>query len=360
MEITKIHDLTFHTEADIITAALSSPNELVVLMSSGDVNRYHIAEEREEHLFSIKNNLSYEDGGFDINAPSTIYTLDSIVVVVNDYKRHGFVHYPNKYKALHLWRVDYNADISRFPIALFQNADGIPHLIFGEAWNHIQIMNLDSRQILTADKSLIEQNAEERHLEFYKNYSEDNKLPWPRPYDYFFGELKMSPSKKNFLSAGWVWGSFDAYNIYEVEDFINNNRINEMNIAGWEHCNRAVCWIDEETVAITYNPWEEGDEGATKDAPHEMHFYKVNMEGSEIERKFQIVGVDTTNAKIHFHKGFNYIVLFSDRVGTVLLSLAGEVIFHDQNMNQDAYFSDLNLFLKTDGKSVAIHQIKKG
>jgi hypothetical protein len=361
MEITKVHDITFSTEESIMTTSLSAPNELVMLMSSGNVIRYNIAEQKGQHLFSVKSNFSHEDGSFDVNAPSTIYTLDSIVVIVNDYKRHGYVHYPNKYKSLHLWRKDYHADISCFPIALFKNEVGVPHLIYGEAWNHIQIMNLDTRQILTASKSLIEENAVESHLQFYKNHNEDNKLPWPRPYDYFFGKLEMSPNKKNFLSAGWVWGSYDAYNIYAVEHFINNNRIFDKNIGGWEHCNRAVCWIDDETVAITYNPLEDEDEDelSTKDSSHEIHFYKVNNKESEIERKVEIAGLDIVKSKIYFNKNLNSIVLFSDRTGTVILSLEGKIIFHDQKMNQDAYYADLNLFVKIDGKSVAIHQIKK-
>ncbi len=34
-------------------------------------------------------------------------------------------------------------DITNYPIALFKNNDGIPHIIYGAAWNHVQIMNLD-------------------------------------------------------------------------------------------------------------------------------------------------------------------------------------------------------------------------
>jgi hypothetical protein len=359
MEISQVHNITFNTEESIITAALSAPNELIMLMSSGDVIRYNIEEQKGEHLFSVKSSFSHEDGGFDVNEKSTIYTLDSIVVIVNDYKRHGFVHYPNKYKKLHLWRKDYHADISCYPISLFKNEEGTPHLIYGEAWNHLQIMNLDSRKILTASKSLIEENAEERHLEFYNNHKEDNKLPWPRPYDYFFGKLEMSPNKKSFLSAGWGWGSYDAYNIYEVGHFKENNRISDMNIGGWEHSNRAVCWIDDETVAIAYNPIEEDDEDSTKDSPQEIHFYKVDNEKSRIERKIQVIGLDLVNSIIQFNKDLDWIILLSDKDGSVLISLDGEILFQDEKLRSDAYYSDLNLFIKADDKSIIINQIKK-
>ena len=252
-----------------------------------------------------------------------------------------------------------HTDISCFPIALFKNEDSIPHLIYGEAWNHIQIMNLDSRQILTASKSLILENAVENHIKFYKNYKEDNKLPWPRPYDYFFGKLEMSPDKNNFFSAGWGWGSYDVYNIYEVKNFINNNQISDKNIDGWEHSNRAVCWINNETIAITYDPIEEGDENVTKGAPNEIHFYKVNQKKPEIERKIKVEGLNIVNSKIYYNNAFKSLILFSNKIGTAILSLEGKIIFHDKNMNHDTYSKDLNMFVKVDDKSITICQIKK-
>lgn len=358
MEITKIHDIRFDTEERIMTATLAAENSLIMLMSSGNVIRYNIDEQKGEHLFSVKSNFTYEDGGFDVNAKSTIYTMDSIVVIVNDYKRHGFVHYPDKYKKLHLWRKDYHADISCYPIALFKNELDIPHLIFSEAWNHLQIMNLDSRQILTASKSLIEENAEERHLDFYKKHKEDNKLPWPRPYDYFFGKLEMSPNNENFLSKGWAWGSSDAYNVYEVKHFMENNRIADIPIGGWEHCNRASCWVDSETVAVAYSPLEEDDEDATGDSSQEIHFYSIKNSHSELKRKLQVKKLDIVNSKIHFNRDLNAFSLISDKQGIAIISLEGEILFYDEKLKVDIHYSDLNRLLKTDGKSVIIYKIE--
>jgi hypothetical protein len=359
MEITKVHTITFDTEERIMTSALSGINELIILLSSGDVVLYKIDTQATELLFSLNSSFSYKDGGFDINAQSTIYTLGSIVVIVNDYKRHGFVHYPKKYKKLHLWREDYHANISCYPIALFKNALGVPHLIFSEAWNHIQIMNLDSRQILTASKSLIEENAEERHLKFYKNHKEDNKLQWPRPYDYFFGKLEMSPNNKYFLSAGWAWGSYDAYIVYEVENFIENNRIADIPIGSWEHSNRASCWVDTETVAVAYNPLEEDDEDATKDSPQEIHFYSIKDSASEIKKKVQVKKLDIVNSKIHFNKDLNTFLFISDKQGIAVISLEGETLLHEEKLNADIYYSDLNRLVKTYDKSVIIYKIEK-
>lgn len=360
MELTKVHHIAFDTEERIVTSTLSSPNEFVMLLSSGDVFRYTIDTQKGEYLFSVKSVVSYDDGGFDLKAKSTIYTLDSIVVIVNDYKRHGFVHYPEKYKKLHLWRKDSHADISCYPIALFKDERGIPHLIFSEAWNHLQIMNLDSRQILTASKSLIEEHAEEKHLEFYKSHQEHNKLPWPRPYDYFFGELELSPNKKHFLSAGWAWGSSDAYCIYEVEHFIKNHRIAEVNIGGWEHSNRAVCWIDDETVAIAYDPFEEDDEEATKDSPHEIHFYWYDGKTAEIKKKVPVKGLNLVQSNMCFDKALRAIFFSSEKQGVALISLDGEILLQDESLRVDGYYPDLNRFVKTNDQLVQVYQIKHG
>jgi hypothetical protein len=358
MEITKIHDIRFDTEESIMTATLATENKLIMLMSSGNVICYNIDKQKGEHLFSVKSNFSYEDGGFDINSKSTIYTMDSIVVIVNDYKRHGFVHYPNKYKKLHLWRKDYHADISCYPIALFKNELDIPHLIFSEAWNHLQIMNLDSRQILTASKSLIEENAEEKHLEFYKKHKEDNKLPWPRPYDYFFGKLEMSPNNESFLSTGWAWGSCDAYNVYDVKHFLENNRIADIPLGGWEHSNRAANWIDNKTVAVAYNPLEEDDENATNDSPQEIHFYRIKDNKPEIENKVQVKGLDVVNSKMYFNRELNSIFLISDKQGIAIISLEGEILFHDEKLSLTQYYPTLNRLVKTDDRSVTIYKLK--
>lgn len=360
MQLTQIQSITINTEEKIITSALCSPNELVILLSSGDVIRYNSEDQSGEHLFSVKSDFSYKDNGFDIEAPSTIYTLDSIVVIVNDYKRHGFVHYPGKYHKLHLWREDYHADISCYPIALFKNDDNIPHLIYSEAWNHLQIMNLDSRQILTAAKSLIEENAEEHHIEFYKKHEESNKLPWPRSLDYFFGELSVSPDNKNFLTAGWVWGSFDAYSIYEIEHFINSNRISYTSLDGWEHDNRAACWTDNKTIAVAYDPRAEGDDGATKNSPQEIHFYDITANTAKIKKEVQVKGLNIVNSKFQYNSELDAIVSISDTEGISLLSLDGSVLFHDEKMSPDSYNTSFNRLLKNDNNAITIYAIDSG
>lgn len=356
MEINKSHETLFETNETVLSASLYNKGELVALMSSGNVISYNIKERVKEYLFSTESVFSYADGGFDINSPSTIYTLDSIVVLVNDYKTHGMIYYPSNYY-LQLWRKDYHADISCYPIALFKNSTGVPHIIYGEDWNHIQIMNIDTRQVLTAAKSLIEVGAEERHLNFHKNYGEHNKLAWPTPYDYFFGKLHISPNGKRFLSAGWAWGSYDLFKVYDIDLFISSSRISDLRIDNWEHENRAVCWIDDETVAVTYHPYTEDEEGAHKDSPSEVHFYGVSADSSEISKKIKVPGLDIKNLKINYSKQLNSIVAFSDTVGMAILSLDGQILFQDQNLKAASYYPETNEILTISGNTIAIYQI---
>ena len=358
MEIEKIHELIF--EEKIETATLSNSNKIVMLMSSGSVITFNLIEENAEYLFSTKSNFSFEDGGFDTAEKSTIYTLDEIVVIANDFKRHAYIHYPKKYKALHLWRENYGASNSCYPIAMFKDDKDVSHIIYAASWNHIQIMNLDTRQILTAAKSLIEENAEEDHIEFYKKYNEDTKLPWPSRYDYFFGKLHVSPNKKYFLSAGWVWGSYDSYRIYNIDRFINNNRISDIIIDGWQHENRSVCWIDDQTIVVGYDPKVEEEEGGKiidMNADCEFHFYNFIDEKVELNKKVKIENLDIVNAIIQFNSELNSIVTFSEKFGVAVISLDGNIKYSNASLKVDSYLTEVNLFLTINDKTIIINKL---
>ena len=357
MRINKIQEITFDTEATIVAATLSGANEVLLLMNDGNVIKHKVNEKKSQHLFSVKTPFHHTDGGFDTTAPSSIYTIDEIVVVVNDYKRHGFIHHPGNYHALHLWRGEYHADISCYPIALFKDGNGIPHIIYGEDWNHVQIMNLDTLQVLTASKSLIAENAEERHIEFYGKNKETNKLRWPRPYDYFFGKLSVSPNQKRFLSSGWVWGSSDCYNVYDIENFINSSRIAHINVGVWEHENRAFCWTDDETVAVAYNPSMEGDEDATADSPFEIHFHKIQGNGTEIEKKIQIDDPLVATSTRCYNRHLESFIAYSQKLGLAIISLDGKTVFQDRNLKIKGSITEgeTEFLLAWEGKMIKIY-----
>ena len=360
MEIEQILEITFDSEEIILAATISKPTEVVILMNSGSVIRYSLDEQKGKQLFTIKNDLKYSDGGFDLAKKSSIYTLDEIVVVVNDYKRHVYDHYPTKYNSFHLEREEHHENISSYPIALYKNENGIPHLIYAVAWNHIQIMNLDTKEILTASKSLFEEHAKEKYMDLHKKiYGNIDKFDtqWePSPYDYFFGKLKISPDSKYFLSKGWAWGSSDSYNVYEINHFIKSNEISQIKLGDWEHLNRAACWVDEKTVAFGYNAFAEDDNNVDYRIGAEIHFSKITRE--EFDNKIiKVEGINTISAEMEFSKKINSIVLFSRENGVAIISLDGKILLQNSACKVDDYFADMNLFLTVNAKTILINKL---
>jgi hypothetical protein len=329
MHIKEVYNEKFNTKEQIINATLSKPNELVFMDSKADVFRYNFETKEQTYLFSPMVNTN-----FDPKEKSTIYTLDEIVIVVNDFKLDGSIHYPNKYKFLTFCREDYHASISKYPISLFKNKDGVPHLIYAQAWNHIQIINLDTRQILTATKSLIDVRAVVRRIEIYKNHNESNKLKWPSPYDYFFGELKLSPNQKYFLSAGWAWGSCDAYNVYNIDEFIKSNRISDIQVTAGEHETRATCWVDNEIIAVSFHPLTEGEE-SQKDL-YEIHLFKINDEEFTLTEKIKVIGIDIVNTKMYYNTNFDAFVFIKTQ-GFYVISREGELLYSNKNLKVEEY-----------------------
>ena len=356
MQIDIIQEITFNTEDTIAAAALSGADEFVLLISNGDVVRYKVNQPVGDYLFSVKSPFEYQDGGFDITAKTTIYTLDDIVVVVNDFKRHGFVHYPGKFNVMPLWRKEYHVEITTYPIALYKNEKGIPHLIYATDWNHLQVMNLDTQQVLTAAKYLIEEGAEERYLELQESYASLHGLPWPKDYDYFYGKLLMSPNQKQFLSAGWVWGSMDNYTVYDLDHFVNSNRIVAKSIGGWEHESRAVCWIDNETVAVAYNPLTDLDD-APADVLPEIHILKIDNETVTTALKIVIADFDIMNATLSYYEKNDSIVAISKTLGVMIVALDGTVLFKDATLKADSFYNDKGLFLKAENKTITLFQL---
>ena len=355
MKIDKQYEIVFDNDETILSATLSKNNEVVVLMNSGNVIRYDIDQQKSEQLFSIKNVDSNSTEGFDLTAESSIYTLDKIVVVSNDFKTHAYVHYPSKFNSLCLEREDYYASHSRYPIALYKNEIGIPHLIYAVAWNHIQIMNLDTKQILTASKSLETEIAEGKIRELLIEMGMLEKFQ-SSPYDYFFGELKLSPDKNYFLSKGWSWGSSDSYTIYNIEHFVNNTKILPLDIGSWEHLNRSACWINEQTVAFGYNPFAEDDNGVNYSIGSEIQFCNFTDSDSE-DKVVKVEGLNTISVKMEYSDTINALILFSEEIGVTIVSLDGQILLQDNDLKVKGYFPHSNQFITILDKAILVHKL---
>lgn len=347
---------TINLSDDIQSASFLNENKLAILTRTGEVILYSMKTKEQEKLFETnpENGILYSDGGFDPNAQSSIYTMDDIIVVVNDYKKHGFVLNLKENYLRNFNREDYHADISKYPIALF-NRGGDPHLIFGAAWNKIQIANLTTLQILTADKSLIGENAEQRQIDLFKIYGQDNKQFWPNEFDYFFGGLILSPNGKQFLSAGLAWGSFDTCYLFDIEDFISNHRIKAMHLGEWTHANRGICFVDDVTVAVLYNPCAEDD--AVKDTPYEIRLYDTNGKGQKGIIKLPTL-LNLDGALLFYQQTARQFYTFSSEIGLVVLSAMGEFVFHSPDFCPLQYDVRYDRFICHKKKQLAVYQIK--
>lgn len=361
MNLHQLHHIQFGTKETIVAAALSSAEKLVMLLSSGRVLSYNITKRTFYYLFSIPianghPQIQYADGGFDIKAPCSIYTMEENVVVVNDYKTHGYL-FTSKKQKVHLWRKNNYAEHSRYSI-LFYKHDDIPFLIYATNLNRVDILNIETLQKVTAAKSLIEENAEKDLLNFMKIYGEKISSPWPHEYTYYYGGLQLSPDKKKFLTLGWSWGSSDTYTIYDIEDFITNPRIKHKLLSSWEHINRGACWIDDNTVAVIYDPVLEGDIKGTVTTNTEIKFYNVSLDEPEIIKRLPLPGFNSSNSKLYYYNYQKILIALSGEKELWVSNTEGEILLKEKSFNPEQFNAEIGCFLTISNKStITIHSI---
>ncbi len=199
MNIENIFSIDIDITGDIQSVAFKNENEVIILTDLGDVFLYKIETNEKSKLFQTNKSIkvTYLENEFDPKSESTIYIIDDIVVIVNDYRRCGIVYNEKKNYQIMIFREDYHVDITKFPIGLFR-LEEVPHLIVGYAWNGLHIVNLDTKQIVTVDKSRITEDAEENYKEFFNEHSSSNSFFWPNEFDYFYGDIITSPDEKSF------------------------------------------------------------------------------------------------------------------------------------------------------------------
>lgn len=358
MKIEKLYQKSIKGDNTILCATSYSENEAIIVLSNADVIHYDFQTDKTIVLFSLVDNMGYTDQGFDISSPISIYTLDNIVVIVNDFKRHGYIYNPDQQYKLHLWRGEYYANITKYPIVLYKDKKQIPHLIYGEDWNHIQIINLNTRQIITASKSLIEEGTEEKHIEYYKTHKETNKLSWPSTYDYFYSKLTISPDNKYFASAGWIWGSADCCKAYEIDDFVTNSHIKDINLFVGEHENRSMCWIDNDTIAIEYNPYIEDEANEDGDLLQEIHLYRIENDEVKLLEKIKIEDKDIQYDEMYFNSEFKSFILLNKSGIINIISFDGQVILKKDTKVTNVFNSKYQQFTSYHDKIICVYKIK--
>lgn len=205
---------------------------------------------------------------------------------------------------------------------------------------------------------MIEKDAEQSHIEFYKNHTENNKLFWPREMDYFYGELIMSPDKKRFLSAGWIWGSQDCFMIFDIEQFIESNRVEPIMIDVWEHNGRDVCFIDNTKVAVLFNSSEDDVNFKGVDEGNVFYIRLYNTDGS---REFETITLETeldlNGVQMFFNIERQNFYLFSEKIGLLVVSLSGDLELHQKNIFINNYYNKYDCFIEYDKKKISVFKL---
>ncbi len=356
MKITQVYYNAF--EESIVAVNQRNENEIVILFRDKIVIKHELIYHTTEKLFSLETNMEDPDGGFDWEEPFTIYTWEDIVVVANDYKAHAAIHNPQKYQHLHLHRGDYHVKHSKFPIAFFKSEDNIPHLIYGSDWNRVDIMNIEDCHNLTADKSLIEEDAEENHLT-NSNPEKYGYRIWPREFDYFYADLKVSPDQKHFLSKGWSWGSSDSYYVFRIEDFIKNKRITYQAVNHWEHESRAACWITNDELVVCCNAISEEFDDADPDNPIEIVIYKLTGEKFEIIKRTRVSDLADTDHEFQYSFALQAIVSYpKTNLGLLIFDLDGKTILKENQYKIENFNIENHTFSTFDKHELNIFKIE--
>lgn len=356
MMIKEIQEIIF--QENIITPHQKNDAELIILLDNGSVINYNRIQKEKKELFTITapKNVNFSDGGFDEKSHCSIYSLDDIIVISNDWKTHAFIHYPGRY-TIRIQREDYHANISKFPIALFKNTENIPHLIYGNAWNRVDILNLENCQNLTADKSLIELDAEERH-EKYVNPEQYGYHIWPKPFDYFYANLQMSPDNKHFLSRGWNWGSSDGFYVFNVEDFIQNKRIKPQTVGYWEHESRSACWISNDEILVCCNSIFEEFDDADENNPIEIVRYRLINEKFEQIKRTKVPELTDTNWEFYYHSSKKAVISYpKGKEGLHIFDLEGNTIFKNNKYKIESFNLENMTFVTLENNHLHLFKI---
>lgn len=251
---------------------------------------------------------------------------DRYLALVNDYAQYGQVYDLTKQTAvLELDRKDYHVEQTKFPLIFFERADKT-YLVHGTDWNHIEITDLETCQVLT-----------ERTTNVYEG---------EQYLDYFYGELHLSPDQKHLVSSGWVWQPVSVIKFVNLEKWFTKNNSepevdNESDIGIWSYYwDRALCWVNDTTIAYLYDPKEAGadDEELAEMQLKREHSYVLLYDIAKGKITQRIV-FDYPRDEQHYEAKANcqlffdqHLVMSSDQ-GTYVIELPqGKVMFEEPSL----------------------------
>lgn len=283
--------------------------------------------------------FSMEDLNFEKPNFLELSSDDRFLVVANTYGQFGYVYDLGKEElVLKLDRKDYRIENSHFLVNFFRYKD-MEYLVHATDWNHIDVFDLAKKENIT-----------QRDTNVYKGEAYQ---------DYFYGKGFLSPSQQFLLSSGWVWGPASVLRFIDLEDWLSktinrpeHNHPADFGIMSY-YWDRALTWVDADTVAYLFDPREEGmDDEELEEAGLEKgtgYVLLYSVEKADIIKKlvFNTYGKDeyfegTADCRVYYNGN---LIISSKEFGLYVMELeTGKLLFTDKNSFLDAYSETFKQF----------------
>lgn len=99
-------------------------------------------------------------------------------------------------------------------------------------------------------------------------------------------------------------------------------------------------------------------EDATPESPDELHFYSITGNNAELEKRIVVAGVKMYQANLHYYKKLNCLVAFSFKAGLTIISLDGEILYHDKGMMINEFNPETGFLTKVEVNAITVYEIK--
>jgi hypothetical protein len=226
-------------------------------------------------------------------------------------------------------RGDYHVKHCCFPLALYKK-DEQYFLLHGSDWNRIEQICLTTKNAMIPPFS---KNDEEKEI------------------DYFHSSIQLSPNKKEFLSNGWVWQPYDIIYRFKLEDMqagkLNDFQDIQIPIGTGYNWDRPLCWINNNLIAIGYNPREDEEETYAEDTPSQILIY--DLSDDSISKKisancFALTDYGEVWGELYYHKQLDAFISLNTETGLQIIGRNGQLLHRTMAFKEWKYSPALDLF----------------
>ncbi len=146
--------------------------------------------------------------------------------------------------------------------------------------------------------------------------------------------------------------------MFNIQDFIVNNRIKYLKIDNWEHNNRGCCFVNNDTVAVPFKPSEDDFDfdGGVEGDIYEIRLYKTDGSVEFSIIKFQSI-LNLDGAELFFDTNEKRLYLYSSKIGLVVAHLSGEILGTFPKFTAQKYDVKLNKFIRYGNKKIEMFKV---